>query len=139
MDNWNNFDGFIVIGTFIGVLLSNYTNIDVSTSTLVIRAFRIARLLKLGRRLKSLKMILQTFLITLPALVNVSLLLGLLLYIYSILAMFMFSEVKKNYPLDTNLNFDNIGYSLLTMFRVATGENWHELMFALSRENHPFY
>ena len=25
------------------------------------------------------------------------------------------------------------------MIRTATGENWHELMFALSRENHPFY
>ena len=25
------------------------------------------------------------------------------------------------------------------MIRVSTGENWHELMHALSRSNHPMY
>ena len=57
MDNWNNFDAFIVIGTVIGWLLSNYTSMDLTISTLVIRTFRIARLLKIFRRLKSLNTI----------------------------------------------------------------------------------
>jgi hypothetical protein len=132
-DGWNQFDLFIVIGTWIGLLLSNYTNLELSTSTLVIRAFRICRMLKLFRRLKSLKIIFQTFMVTLPALVNVGSLLFLLLYIYSILGVFLFAEVKFNYPLNENLKFSNLGYSLLTMIRVSTGENWHELMHALGR------
>ncbi len=28
---------------------------------------------------------------------------------------------------------------MLTMIRVFTGENWHEVMHAMSRKNHPFY
>lgn len=114
-------------------MLSNYTDIDMGTSTLVIRAFRIGRMLKLFRRFKSLKIIFQTFLVSLPALANVGSLLFLLMYIYSILGIFLFAEVKQNYPLDENLNFKNIGYSLLTMMRVSTGENWHEIMHSVSR------
>ena len=34
--------------------------------------------------------------------------LGLLLYIYSILAMFTFLDVKKNYPLDRNMTISGI-------------------------------
>jgi hypothetical protein len=132
-DGWNRFDAFIVLGTGVGLLLSKYTKIDLSTSTLVIRAFRIGRMLKLFRRFKSLKIIFQTFLVSLPALANVGSLLLLLLYIYSILGMFLFAGVKQNYPLDDNLNFKNIGYSMLTMIRVSTGENWHEIMHAVSR------
>ena len=127
------------MGTGIGVLLSNYTDIDVGTSTLVIRAFRIGRMLKLFRRFKSLKIIFQTFLVSLPALANVGSLLFLLLYIYSILGMFLFAEVKQNYPLDDNVNFTNIGYSLLTMMRVSTGENWHEIMHSVSRSRDALY
>ena len=138
-DSWNQFDVVIVFGTFVGLLLSNYTSIDVGASTLVIRAFRICRMLKLFRRLKSLKIIFQTFLVTLPALANVGSLLLLLLYIYSIMGMYLFAEVKLNYPLDENLNFKNIGYSFLTMIRVSTGENWHEIMHAVSRSSNSLY
>ena len=63
----------------------------------------------------------------------------MLLYIYSIVAMFLFAEIKDNYPLNGNIKFDSIGYSLLTMFRVSTGENWHEVMHAVSRKNHLLY
>lgn len=86
-----------------------------------------------------MKIIFQTFLVTLPALANVGSLLLLLLYIYSILGMFLFADVKLNYPLDDNLNFNNIGYSFLTMIRVSTGENWHEIMHAVSRSKNSLY
>lgn len=138
-DNWNIFDGFIVLGTGIGILLTNFANIDMGTSTLVIRAFRIGRIFKLFRHLKSLNIIFQTLLISLPAMTNVGGLLLLLLYIYSIVAMFLFAEIKDNYPLNGNIKFDSIGYSLLTMFRASTGENWHEVMHAVSRKNHLLY
>lgn len=56
-DGWNQFDAFIVCGTFIGVLLSNYSKVDLGASTFVIRSFRICRMLKLFRRFQSLKII----------------------------------------------------------------------------------
>lgn len=86
-------------------------------------------------------MIFQTFLVTIPAMLNVAILLSLLLYIYSVTGMQLFAHVKYNgpYQLDGKINFSNIQYSMLTMFRVATGENWHEVMFALSRKKSPLY
>lgn len=43
-----------------------------------------------------------------PALSNVSQLLFLVLYIYSVLGMFLFATVKQDYPLDHNLNFSTV-------------------------------
>ena len=51
----------------------------------------------------------------------------------------LFAEVKKNYPIDDNHNFDNIGFSLMTMTRASTGENWHEVMHSMSRRKHVLY
>ena len=72
---------------------------------------------------------------------NVAILLSLLLYIYAVTGVQLFAEVMFNgpYQLESNINFSDIRYSMLTMFRVATGENWHELMFALSRPRSPLY
>lgn len=77
--------------------------------------------------------------ITLPAIYNVGFLLVLLLYMYSVLGIQIFSDIKANGPMDMNINFRNIGNGFLTMFRVATGENWHDLMHSLSRSNHVYY
>lgn len=53
--------------------------------------------------------------------------------------MFLFATVAENYPLDQNLNFTNVKFALLTMLRAATGENWQDVMHALSRSNHALY
>lgn len=56
-DGWNNFDAFIVFGSLVGVLLSKVGSIDVGASTLVLRAFRICRMLKLFKSFRSLTLI----------------------------------------------------------------------------------
>lgn len=132
-DGWNQFDSMIVAGTIIGFFLTHLTDIDINSSSMVIRAFRLGRMLRLFRRMRSLKLIFQTFMLTIPAIQNVGFLLCLLLYIYSVLGMQLFQEVKRNGPLDHHINFSTIGYAFLTMFRVSTGEAWHDLMNALTR------
>ena len=56
-ESWNNFDAVVVIGSFIGIILTEFTTIDVGTSTFVLRAFRIIRVLKFFRSQKSLQLI----------------------------------------------------------------------------------
>ena len=56
-DGWNQFDAFIVSGTIAGVMLSNYSKVNLGASAFVIRSFRICRMLKLFRRFSSLKII----------------------------------------------------------------------------------
>jgi hypothetical protein len=65
----------------------------------------VGRILKLIKRAKSLKIVFNTFLITLPALANVGGLLMLLLYLYSILGVFLFADIAINGVLTDTMNF----------------------------------
>jgi hypothetical protein len=52
-----------------------------------------------------MRIILDTFTFVLPALTNIGGLLVLFLYIFSILGVFLFAEVKLQYYLDVHANF----------------------------------
>lgn len=94
-DPWNNFDFVVVILTLVGVVLELADVINnIGSATSIIRTFRIARVLKLIKRAKSLRMMFATFLITLPALGNIGGLLFLVLFLYSVLGMNLYSFVK---------------------------------------------
>jgi hypothetical protein len=99
-DGWNNFDFFVVCGTIGGIIVQYFTNVGVGPSTTVIRAFRIGRVFRLVKKAKSLKLIFTTFIITIPSLANIGSLLLLLIYLYSVLGVFMFADLK----LQENLN-----------------------------------
>lgn len=138
-EGWNQLDFAIVVGSLIGIALQKGLSIEIGSSTLVIRAFRVGRLLKLFRYLEQLNLIFMTLTMTFPVMTNVGSLLFLFFYIYSVLGMFLFAQIRPNYPMNNNLNFQSIGNSMLTMIRAFTGENWQEVMHAVSRGRHPFY
>ena len=93
-DGWNVFDFAIVIGTYIGITISATTNVSVGPQTTIIRSFRILRILRLIKKARSLQMIFNAFVITIPSLANVGGLLFLLLYLYAILGVFSFATVQ---------------------------------------------
>lgn len=104
-DRWNTFDFSILIGSIFGQLLKMLTPIDFGSATLVVRSFRIARVMKLFKGADSLKVIINTFTLTLPAMTNVGGLLALFVYIFSILGVFLFSEVLHSGELNIHCNF----------------------------------
>ena len=79
---------------------------NIGSSTSVIRAFRIGRLLRLIKRAKSLMLIFETLIKALPALANVGSLLCLVLFIFSILGTNLFAYVRPFYGLEqSTFNF----------------------------------
>jgi len=128
VDNWNTFDFFIVVGSLLGIILSESTNLEIGPQATLIRAFRISRIFRLIRKAQRLKIIFETFLFTIPALTNVGGLLMLFLYLYSILGVFLFAEVKLQEHLNEHANFQNFWSAFLTLFRVSTGEGWNFIM-----------
>ena len=104
-DSWNLFDFVIVIGTAIAIILSAAISISIGPQTSILRAFRIGRVFRLIKKAKSLKMIFNTLIITIPALANVGGLLVLLLYIYSVLGVFIFAATKLNGALTPHANY----------------------------------
>lgn len=93
-DSWNIFDFVVVLLTLVGVGLE-FANVisNIGSATSIIRTFRIARVLKLIKRAKSLRMMFATFILTLPALANIGGLLFLVLFLYSVLGMNLYSFV----------------------------------------------
>ena len=58
----------------------------------------------------------------------------LLIYIYAVMGVFLFSETKFVGYLNSHANFKSTPVAALTLFRAATGENWHEIAYSLQRE-----
>jgi len=134
-DRWNLFDFIVVLGTAAGIAISHLTTVAVGSSATIIRSFRIFRVFRLIKRARSLKLMFNTLVATLPAMANVGGLLALFLFLYSVLGVNLFASVKLEAPLHDNANFQTFWYAFLTLLRVSTGENWHEILNAVTRSN----
>lgn len=111
-DPWNLFD-FSVTALCLLPLDSNFVQ--------VLRLGRVARSLRLITALPRLQMIVGALLRSLPSFGWITLLLFLMLYVYSVIGVHLFGA---NDP----VHFGSLWRSLLTMFGVLTLEGWLDLM-----------
>ena len=71
---------------------------------------------------------------------NVGGIMLLIVYIYSVIGINLFAEVKPNGILENKfLGFSGFYKSFITLIRAATGENWNELMDALTKSHSADY
>ena len=86
-DSWNRFDFMIVIGTLFGLTMKLAAGSGANSQiTTVIRTFRIGRIFRLVNGAESLNQLFNTLLLTIPGLVNIGMLLILLFFIFSVMA-----------------------------------------------------
>jgi hypothetical protein len=64
----------------------------------------------------------------LPSLVNVSSLLGLVLFIYSVLGVQLYTYMPRGAVLTDERNFDHFGNAVLTNLQALTGDGWSTMM-----------
>jgi voltage-dependent calcium channel L type alpha-1F len=64
---------------------------------------------------------------------SVGALLLLCLYIYSVLGVYLFAEVKQQQNLKGYANFQSFGLAFLTLLRCSTGESWNSIMMDTMR------
>jgi voltage-gated sodium channel len=116
-DPWNIFDFTIItFCIFAQVLLIHAEFI------MVLRLVRILRLFRIITILPDLQLIVGTLLRSIPSMFYLALLLLLLFYVYGAIAVFIFGD---NDP----IHFKNLPTSMLSMFRVATLEDWTDIMY----------
>lgn len=136
-DGWNNFDMLIVAGSLMDFAIKKLLppgTIDFDPS--IFRLFRAARLVKLLRRSRSLRILLWTFLQSFKALPYVGMLIFLLFFVYGIVGVQIFSLISIDNPddpwnqINRNNHFRSYFSSTQVLFRVATGENWPNIMLA---------
>ncbi len=132
-DSWNFFDFFIVCLTCTTLILQYGNIMNIGSGTSILRVFRLGRVFRLINRAKSLRMIFNTFLITLPSLFNIGALLLLVIFIYTILGVELFAYIRLQENLTIDANFQTFFDSFITLLRVSTGEGWNFIQDDLLR------
>jgi voltage-gated sodium channel len=112
-DPWNIFDFLIVAVAFLPIHAEYVA---------VIRLARLLRFMRLIHALPRLQILVGALLKAVPSMGYVALLLGVLFYVYGILAISLFGQ---NDP----MHFKDLPTAMLTLFGCATGEAWVDVMY----------
>ena len=108
LDGWNVFD-FAVVAVALLPAIGPW-----ATVARLARVLRVARLVEFSPKLR---LIVDTMLRSIPSMGHVLLLMGLLLYVYSVLGMHWFQQADPE-------NWSSLGSALWVMFQTLTFENW---------------
>ncbi|MBZ3883326.1 Sodium channel protein type 11 subunit alpha [Sciurus carolinensis] len=131
-NGWNLFDCVVVVLSIISTMVSaleNQKHIPFPPTLFrIVRLARIGRILRLVRAARGIRTLLFALMMSLPSLFNIGLLLFLVMFIYAILGMKCFSEVKKESGIDDIFNFETFEGSMLCLFQITTSAGWDSLL-----------
>ncbi|XP_048506529.1 voltage-dependent calcium channel type A subunit alpha-1 isoform X26 [Athalia rosae] len=132
-DRWNIFDFITVIGSIVDALVIEFGENFINVGFL--RLFRAARLIKLLRQGYTIRILLWTFVQSFKALPYVCLLIAMLFFIYAIIGMQVFGNIKLDpeSSITTHNNFQSFVQGLMLLFRCATGEAWPSIMLSCKK------
>jgi len=130
-DSWCRFDFFLVcifaVDEFATELLARYVPVPPMLLR-VLRVFRILRIIRLLRKFKELRNLIVTMILSLPSLFNVAALLALIIFIYAVLGVQLFTFLAPGVSIDDERNFHSVGTAALLLFQCLTGDGWSILM-----------
>ncbi|XP_059196371.1 voltage-dependent R-type calcium channel subunit alpha-1E [Centropristis striata] len=129
-DTWNIFDFITVLGSITEIVV-DLQFVDTFNMSFL-KLFRAARLIKLLRQGYTIRILLWTFVQSFKALPYVCLLIAMLFFIYAIIGMQVFGNIKLNEEthITQHNNFKSFSGALMLLFRSATGESWQEIMLS---------
>merc|ERR1711871_1439463 len=127
-DRFNVFDAVVVVASYVALASA------LGPIASIFRIFRVARILKLIPRAERLMAVVMTVYHSMPALINVGLLTSLFFLIFACLGVSLFGEVVHGVQLSRHANFETFPVAMLTLFRIATGEDWNGMMYDLAIE-----
>jgi voltage-gated sodium channel len=120
-DPWSVFD-FIVIGIALVPATETFS---------VLRSLRVLRVLRLITGVPTLRRVVAGLLAALPGMGSIVFLIGLIYYVFAIMATKLFGDDNPNL-------FGTLGDSLFTLFTVMTLEGWTNDVARPVMQNHPY-
>jgi voltage-gated sodium channel len=120
-EGWNIFDFFLVLMSFLKYIPSAGLA-DASRLFFVLRLLRLLRVLKLMKSIPQLQVIVYGLLKGMSSISYIMLLLCFVFYTFGVTSIIFF---RANDP----WHFGSLGTSMVTLFRVATGEDWTDVMY----------
>ncbi len=114
-DGWNVFDTVVVLGSLIPL--------DNSEAVLLGRLLRVFRVLRLVSVVPELRFLIDSLLKAIPRMSYIALLMFIIFYIYGAMGSMFFAAIDEAL-------WGDVAISMLTLFRVATFEDWTDIMYA---------
>lgn len=111
---WNVFDFVIVVVSLIPL--------DDSEYALIARMLRLFRVMRLISFIPELRVLVSALISALPRMGYVALLMFIIFYLYAVIGNLLFAQINP-------VLWGDLGISLLTLFRVATFEDWTDVMY----------
>lgn len=133
-DAWHVFDFSVVIATLLSFVVGlAYPGLRMGSAITILRVLRLGRIFRLIQGARAVRVIFDTMISSAPALINIVLLLSLVLFIFTIVAMQLFSKIAMpdGGALNEHANFRSFWTSMLTLIRAGTGEGWPDFVYAL--------
>lgn len=128
-DSFNNFDAFIVVMSYVELLVPQDPNSEGGGGLGMLRAFRLLRIFKIIKSWENLKVLLTTVFDSIQAITNLGILIALFLFIFALLCKQFFSEpLLDDGGEEARYAFGDTYTAIITMFIILTGENWNEVM-----------
>ncbi len=113
-DGWNIFDTLVVIGSLMP--LENAEGI------LLGRLLRVFRVLRLVSVVPELRFLINSLLLAIPRMGYIALLMFIIFYIYGTIGSLFFQDINP-------VLWGDVAIAMLTLFRVATFEDWTDVMY----------
>jgi len=139
-NGWNKFDFFLVCASLVDILMDIgvLPNAGPLIGVLrVFRIFRVARMMRLAKNLGAIRKMASVLLVSMPSIVNVGSLLLLFFFMFGVLGCSFFKDVTQDGEgVTRHANFSDLGMSMLTLFRVSTGEDWNQIMHDCIDQGH---
>ncbi|CAF98471.1 unnamed protein product [Tetraodon nigroviridis] len=155
-DMWNILDFIVVVGALIAFALTNNKGRDIKTIK-SLRVLRVLRPLKTIKRLPKLKAVFDCVVTSLKNVFNILIVYQLFMFIFAVIAVQLFKgkffyctdgsmksekecqgfyidytrdkkEVKRREWRRHEFHYDNVGWALLTLFTISTGEGWPQVL-----------
>ncbi|MEW5300382.1 MAG: hypothetical protein WDW36_003317 [Sanguina aurantia] len=130
---WNRLDFLIVVAAIIDLGV-DYSYPTVFKAMHIFAIERSIRVLKLGRLLdqfRTVKALSITFIVAMPAFLNIGSLIFLILFIYAYVGVLIFGKLMWGQSLNMHANFTTWWKAMLLLVRLATGDNWSDIWIDL--------
>jgi len=90
----------------------------------IFRILRILRVVRLLQRFENIQVLLDSLILITPNILHVVMLLGLVMYVYALVGIYMFAKTSRREELVSKNNFSGLGRSFLVLVRYSTGEDF---------------
>lgn len=134
LNGWNLIDFLIVTDNLVNLLLKSFIDLFSRVfDTSILRAIRVARILRILKKAKTLNKIFNLFLNSIQPMISIGILYFILLFFYAIIGMSVFPYVKYQTIISEKWNFENFQNAFLLLIRITSGESWNIIMNECSR------